>query len=305
MEKRGDEYLVLTHEPILFVGVGMDLLHTTEKITLHVEDKSTGKLYYFFRPGAPSYPPHDASYDNMHMTCRCLGVMWTSDGLNWDRRLIAVPDEKDVAGTQFYYNSLYTEDGIASARPAMALESHWNKAAIEDDQASVGVITVFDAKANQLWPELVAVDDLLHWRRFDKRRKMIANGPQGSYDYGLIKLETNLHEFNGEWWFPYQAINSLHQDYIGLAKVNDVEQLKKEYPNYAEVPGFVGWEQYWKGCKAMRLHRYRALPKRPHESCRTRRRTGHSHNFANCARRQRSRRQRQHSVLRLFASRSA
>ncbi|MEX2306812.1 MAG: hypothetical protein WD738_04435 [Pirellulales bacterium] len=255
MEKRGDEYLVLTHEPILYVGVGMDLFHTTEKITLHVEDKSTGKLYYFFRPGAPSYPPHDAPYDNMHMTRRCIGVMWTSDGMQWDRRLIAVPDENDPPGAQFYYNALYAGDHETdSGRPAMALENHWNEIAVDGGRATLASFTVYDAKANQLWPELATTGDLLHWRRFSPRRKMIPNGPQGSYDHGLIKIESRYHEFNNEWWFPYQAINTLHQDYIGLAKMNDVEQLKREFPNYAQMPGFVNWDQYWRRCKTMRYY---------------------------------------------------
>lgn len=255
MEKRGNEYLVLTREPILYLGVGMDLYHSTEKITLHVEDKANGRLYYFFRPGAPSYPPHDAAYDNMHMTRRCLGVMWTSDGLIWERRLIIVPDENDAPGTQFYYNVLYADEReMRTARPAMALEEHWNKTAIADSRSAVGALTIFDAKANRLWPELVAVDDLLHWRRFEPRQKMIPNGPEGSYDYGLIKVEGKYHQFNGEWWFPYQAINTLHQDYIGLAKMDNVEQFKQTYPNYAEMPGFVDWQQYWQRCKSMRYY---------------------------------------------------
>ncbi|MEX2172526.1 MAG: hypothetical protein WD851_24605 [Pirellulales bacterium] len=255
MEKRGNEYLVLTREAILYVGTGMDLYHSTEKITLHVEDKATGTLYYFFRPGAPSYPPHDAPYDNMHMARRCLGVMWSSDGLNWDRRLVVVPDEDDVAGAQFYYNVLYADEReLSSARPAMALEDHWNKTAVACDQPAVGSLTVYDAKGNRLWPELVAVDDLLHWRRFDTRQKMIPNGLAGSHDFGLIKVEGEYHQFDNQWWFPYQAINTYHQDYIGLAKMDDIEQFKQTYPNYVEMPGFVDWQQFWERCKSMRYY---------------------------------------------------
>jgi hypothetical protein len=58
--------------------------------------------------------------------------------------------------------------------------------------------------------------------------------------------------FDDQWWFPFQAINTLHQDYIGLAKMNDLQQLKKEFPNYAELPGFLNWDQYWQRCKSMR-----------------------------------------------------
>ena len=36
-EQRGDLYLVLTREPILYLGIGMDLMHTSETIRCHVE----------------------------------------------------------------------------------------------------------------------------------------------------------------------------------------------------------------------------------------------------------------------------
>ena len=107
----------------------------------------------------------------MHMTRRCLGVMWTSDGRQWDRRLIAVPDENDAPGAQFYYNTLYPGKQANTGRPAMSLEKHWNNALIDAPGSTVGTLSIYDAKANQIWPELVCVEDLLHWRRFAERRK--------------------------------------------------------------------------------------------------------------------------------------
>jgi len=255
MEKRKNEYLVLTSEPILYVGVGMDLYHTTERITLHVEDKSTGTLYYFFRPGAPSYPPHDAPYDNMHMTRRCVGVMWSNDGINWQRRLVLVPDEHDAPGTEYYYiTALVDELAVTSSRPAMALDNHWNKAAVDRGLGIYGALTIYETKDNRIWPELVYANDLLHWNRFDQRQKLIRNGPPRSHDFGMIKLESHYHEIGDQWWFPYQAINTFHQDYIGLAMVGSLEQLREEFPNYAEMPGFVNWQQYWQRCKTMRYY---------------------------------------------------
>lgn len=254
MEKRGNEYLVLTSEPILYVGTGMDLYHSTEKICLHLEDKSTGTLYYFFRPGAPPYPPHDCPYDNMHMARRCLAVMWTRDGLHWQRRLVLVPDEYDVPGTQFYFNTALVDSRtIVSARPAMALEHHWHRAAIEGGFGFLGTLAVFDSKANRIWPELVYATDPLHWYRFANRQKLIENGPAWNYDYGLIKVESSFHQFGDEWWLPYEAINTLHQDYVGLT-MGSIEELKKDFPNYSEVPEFVDWQQYWARCKTMRYY---------------------------------------------------
>jgi hypothetical protein len=253
MEKRGDDYLVLTKEPILYLGVGMDLVHSTEKIALHLEDQATGRLYYFFRPGAPAYPPHDTTYDNMHMARRVLGVMWTDDGIHWQRRLVLVPDDNDEPGTQFYYlSSIASRQQITSGRPAMALENHWNKGTVRSDEPILGVLSVYDARANMIWPELVYATDLLHWHRFADRKKWIANGPPGSADFGLVKIAAHRLEFGTEWWFPYQAINQYHQDFIGLAKMASLEALKRAHPNYVEMPGFENWSQYWKRCKSVR-----------------------------------------------------
>lgn len=253
MEKRGNDYLVLTDEPVLYLGVGMDLYHSTEKIALHLEDKATGRLYYFFRPGAPAYPPHDTPYDNMHMTRRVLGVMWTEDGIHWQRQLVMVPDEKDATGSQFYYiSSIASRQQTAFARPAMALEQHWNKGAVRSDEPIVGTLSFYDARANKIWAELVYANDLLHWHRFEDRKKWLANGRPGSADFGLVKIASHRLEFTDEWWFPYTAVNQRHQDYIGLAKMESLKELQTRYPQYVEVPGFMSWEQYWQRTKSTR-----------------------------------------------------
>ena len=66
-EQRGDLYLVLTREPVLYLGVGMDLMHTSETIRCHVEESDGKRLHFYFRPASPAYPSHGATYDNMHL----------------------------------------------------------------------------------------------------------------------------------------------------------------------------------------------------------------------------------------------
>ncbi len=56
-EQRGDLYLVLTREPVLYLGVGMDLMHTSETIRCHVEESDGRRLHFYFRPASPAYPP--------------------------------------------------------------------------------------------------------------------------------------------------------------------------------------------------------------------------------------------------------
>ena len=59
-EQRGDLYLVLTREPILYLGIGMDLMHTSETIRCHVEgpsnDSDRKRLYFYFPAGLAGLP---------------------------------------------------------------------------------------------------------------------------------------------------------------------------------------------------------------------------------------------------------
>lgn len=255
MEKRGNEYLVLTREAQLFLGIGMDLYHSSESIRCCVENKSNGRLLYYFRPGAPAYAPHDAPYDNMHMIRRVMAVMWSDNGTDWHRRFVAVGEESDPMSTELYVMTVFPEaEESVSGRPALALENHKANIAVDGDRVYLGALFMYDAKAGRQWPETIWSRDLIHWHRFDKRTKMIENGPWGSHDYGMIKIQSKYYVFGDEWWFPYTAINQVKQDYIGLGRTLTLEQLRTEYPNYSEMPGFTNWEEYWKRCKSMRYY---------------------------------------------------
>ena len=181
--------------------------------------------------------------------------MWTRDGIHWERRLTVVPDEHDVTATELYALSLFTEAREAVAgRPALALEQHKYNVAIEGDRTYMGAIYVYDSQAGRQWPEAVWIRDPLHWHRFQPRRKMIANGPRGTYNYGMVKIRSWYYQFGDEWWFPYIAINGLKQDYPGLGRCQTVEELRRLYPQYDKLPGFANWDQFWKRCKAMRYY---------------------------------------------------
>ena len=97
---------MLTGEPILYLGIGMDLMHTSETIRCHVEGPGNGsdraRLYFYFRPASPAYPPHGAPCDNLHLGLRNLAVMWTDDGITYHRQFVLAPDGYDRLGTQFY-----------------------------------------------------------------------------------------------------------------------------------------------------------------------------------------------------------
>lgn len=245
-EKRGDEYLVLTRKPLFYLGVGMDLMHTTESIRCHVEDVGRKRLLYYFRPGAPAYPPHGATYDNMHLALRCLGVIWTDDGLNYHRQFVLGPDAHDRIGSQFYSMGMlqkFDTLGDAPGRPVLdKCLSKINQAFPRRNLYLGSTLLHWGLEQTQA-PELIWTRDFLHFRRFRlHRRSMIENGVGGTYDHGMIRESYKYHEFDGQWWYHFTAVNTRHNGYGYMARWKSIEDLREKFPNHAEGPYFDTWE---------------------------------------------------------------
>jgi len=256
VEKRDDLYLVLARKPILYLGVGMDLYHASEDLRLHIHDRSTGTYYYFFRPAAPAYNPHGIPWDNMHVCRRVLGVLWTRDGVNWNRRFISAPDENDPVGAQYYNMALplSLRETIAAGQ---GLPSVGGVYRVRGGRVYVGSFTFYDARAGRQWPEAVWTADFLHWHRFTPRRKMIPNGPVESYNHGMIKLGRTYYPFGRQWWYLYKAINQPKQHYTGMARCPSAEVLRSRHPQYDKMPSFRpfnNWTRFHEHCRQVRYY---------------------------------------------------
>ena len=254
MEKRGDMYVVLTREPMICLGVGMDLRHTTEIIHFHAEQTGTDgptKLLWYFRPGAPPYPPHGATYDNMHLCLRCLGVLWTEDGLNYKRQFMLETDEHDPVGTQFYCMGLLGRMGNSGESPGRAvlkkIESATNGCeAFPTRSLYLGTALVHWGIEQVQAPELIWTRDMLHFHRFQgSRRSLIERGAWGTYNAGMLRDRHQYCEFGDSWWYPYIAVNTRHNGYAVLHKFANVEALQQQFPNHADAPYFPTWDAYF------------------------------------------------------------
>ena len=255
-EQRGDLYLVLTREPVLYLGVGMDLMHTSETIRCHVEESDGKRLHFYFRPASPAYPPHGATYDNMHLCLRCLAVMSTADGIAYDRRFVLGPDGHDRLGSQFYAMGLmqrFGTPGDAPGRPALNKGKHKVNQAFPRRNLYLGSVLLHWGIEQTQEPELIWTRDLLHFKRFTGHRRSLveSNGP-GTYDFGMIRDIYMYSELGGQWWYHYTAINTRHNGYGIMSGWKDLEEFRRSYPNHADAPYFTTWEGYWADGKETR-----------------------------------------------------
>jgi hypothetical protein len=257
MEQRGDEYLVLTRKPILYLGIGMDLMHTTESIRCHVElnDKGTRRLFYYFRPGSPSYPPLGAPCDNMSMTQRVMAVMWTDDGQHFQRRFILGPDRYDPVGTQYYDMGLFQPHGAAGeldARPVIdKMGAKRNQAVSPRNFYPAGTLMHWGIEQTQA-PEFIWTRDLIHFHRFKERRgSFIPLGAGGSFAAGQVRPRYNYWDFGDEWWHGYTGVNTRHNGYGVMAhSTGGPKELAEQYPSHAAASYFSTWEGHYADGKA-------------------------------------------------------
>ncbi len=248
-EKRGDLYLVLTREPLFYLGVGMDLMHTTESIRCHVEETDRKRLLYYFRPGAPAYPPHGAVYDNMHLGLRCMGVVWTDDGLTYHRQFVLAPDGLDPIGSQFYAMGLIQKAetlGDAPGRPVLDKCLSKINQAFPMRNLYLGTTLLHWGIEQTQAPELIWTRDLLHFRRFRaQRQSLIENGTGGTFDHGMIRDQYKYRQFDGEWWYHYTGVNTRHNGYGVMARHESIETYREKFSNHGDAPYFDTWEGCW------------------------------------------------------------
>ena len=254
-EQRGDDFLVLTREPLLYSGVGQNLMHTTEVFRFHVEVAPAKGLYYYYRPTPPGYSPHNSPCDNLPRGRRCLAVLWTEDGLSWHRRYVLSQDEFDEPGTVFYSMRVIAPEGSALRAPqgrAALRRRYYPVLAMPEQPLYLGSVLRYNVITSRMSPELIWSRDLVRWHRFTtERRPFIELGEPGSYDGGWVRDQlADAYEVDGEWWFPYSASSMLHCYPRVLRFEGSLAEFREQHTYYEELPGFPGWERWWQETQA-------------------------------------------------------
>lgn len=261
-DRRGDEFLALTRRPVLYAGHGMDLTTTTERASTYpfegepmalyqAQGRSTATFYdrrnkvfyYYYRPDYPPYRPNGDPYYIWHRVSahRQRAVMWTRDGIHWERRHMIATDEHDPAGNTLYGFGFIRPWGPAEAdtngQLYTAAMMHWD---------------IYDQTSRQ---ELVWSRDHVHWHRFGANRKpMLPQSPMGSFDLAQSKLAeyyvTAGTDGQEEWWFPYTGNPTRYM--LNGPSGDTAEELAVDHPYMGMAPFFTSWEGFFKEARSYR-----------------------------------------------------
>ena len=251
-EQRGDDYIVLNRRPLLIGADGLDLNHTTESCRFHVEIKPARKLFFYFRPTGPMYPPNWTNYDNLWLGRRTMGVLWTEDGQTFHKHHALSPDEYDHPADVFYSLRIIAPEGTdvraAHGRTAMRREQY-PQVALNEQPIYMGTVLHYNLLSGTLWPEIIWSIDLIRWHRFEKqRRPWIELGPYGSFNWAQARDQTeSAYQFDDEWWFPYSAGNWTHGSLM-VHRIDSFEEISTHprFKRYTRLPSFKSWEDFYK-----------------------------------------------------------
>jgi hypothetical protein len=246
--KRGDEFLVLADKPLVYGGVGQDVLHCTESVRGSATLDGGRARFFFYRPTPPGYAPHWMHTDNLCRARRCAAVFWTEDGFTWNRRFALSPDEYDADATVFYSMRALIPRGSelhAGPVPPSSRRGYHGNCELRKSPVYLGSVLHYELATGKLWPELTWSRDLVRWRRFEKERlPLIATGAPGSYCGGWARDQHDqAYQFGDEWWFPYNASHCLHYTSFVWLFNGDRALFKRRFPNYLRDRGLKSWEE--------------------------------------------------------------
>ncbi len=235
-EKRPGEWLVLTREPLLVdkFEFGSDELETERDSNDNFAPQflsDDGKTLFYTRAAKlRRFEPFTIEYDNIRQAHRILRIHYTHDGINWQRRYLTLPEESDHWSYQHY--------GLHSFRV--------------DKDFYIGYLHAYHATKQQIYTELIYSRDGLDWRRIPGSTPFIANGPVGSWNFGMIFTEETPLERDGKF---HQVLGSVYHhlhfydsgkddlSYLNgefLRRGFGGRKLAEEWPYFKEIGGWDG-----------------------------------------------------------------
>lgn len=125
------------------------------------------------------YPPYNVKYDLLYNGIRIMAVIKTTDGINFTRSYLALPDETDPQGTQHYGAN------IIRYRNGNGLR--------------IGFLMRYRANEQRIFQELTYSWDGARWMRF--KQPLVDNGPKGSWTAGYISASPFAVEANGKVYY--------------------------------------------------------------------------------------------------------
>lgn len=260
MYKGDGKFLFLSDKALIYMGSGMDLMHSSETIRHQIERSDDLTLFWYYRPNSPAYPPHNCPWDNHQGPLRNLAVLWTNDGIHFHKRFCIGPDEFDPPGMQFYNMALMGELPRIHDGRTMLRRTSSPGVAVKSDEMYVAELRSYDGAEQTQVPELIWSRDLLHWKRFTHHRAPMVrlSLDEGSFNWGMYFQAQSYYPFkdaNGRdsWWLV-NAANSARHNHVSIAlRHPTLEDAQAHYPHYSEAPFFVDWPTLFE--RALRFRR--------------------------------------------------
>ena len=139
-----------------------------------------GKTLYFSAcTTLRRYPPYNVKYDLLHNGLRMMAVIKTTDGINFTRSYLALPDETDPQGTQHYGANVVRYRNGNGLRLAFLMR--------------------YRANEQRIYQELTYSWDGYRWMRF--KTPLLDNGPKGSWTAGYMSASPFSVEANGKIYY--------------------------------------------------------------------------------------------------------
>ena len=211
-EKRKGEWLVLTRDPLIVdkFEFDSDELETESSSNDNFGPQylsDDGKTLYFSRAAKlRRFAPYTIEYDNITQAHRIMRTHYSQDGINWQVRYLALPEESDHWSYQHY--------GVHTFRV--------------DKDYYIGYLHAYHCTKQQIYTELIYSRDGLNWNRLPNSKAFIPNGPMGSWTSGMIFTQSNPVELNGKYYLPLgHVFKSLHF-YITRGR-EDISFVNAEY----------------------------------------------------------------------------
>lgn len=148
-------------------------------------DGATGEFVAYTSPGPPNRGRGRVRYDNS-TKARTLARHATRDGINWEARYIWVPDVSDPNLHNYGFRVRRLGDSY------------------------VGFFPRYNVRTQHLDLQLWVSRNGIHWERPGGEQAWLANGPPGSFDWGVVYMPTGWHRQGGRTRIFYHGGNYLH-----------------------------------------------------------------------------------------------
>ncbi len=234
-DPQGTRYLT-SERPFMRLHLQLETLDSpTDNLGPYFYDERTGELVLYFAAHPPALGKFLVRYDNKWAASRNLGRLTTRDGVNWSRSYIWAPPREHPKHQSY---------GMQRIKRIGDLY--------------IGFFPLYDCAAQRMAIHLWVSRDGIHWEDLGGDQAWIPNGPDGSYDYGIVYLFDEAqtegdrtlafyhgtNTLHGNAWLRDKLAGNRHRPAIPESEIFDDEQYSGRRYLSAPAPTQPSWALY-------------------------------------------------------------